>query len=203
MMSSKKIFEPGQAPLRKFGQLSLLAIAALSLSACGSVTTGSAMRDGGLTMPPAGWLDFCGRNAGDPSCQVVEMNPAHMKELQSVQQSVRTIAQVEDRKVYGRTEFWQVAKKSGDCEDIALAARERLLNAGWPPSAVRLATAWTETGDYHTVLTVDGQRDGNPTTYVLDNRFAQVVTWQRLEQIGYRFHIRQAKRGPTWVTIQS
>jgi predicted transglutaminase-like cysteine proteinase len=45
--------------------------AAMSLSACTTVPSSSlAMRDGGLTMPPAGWIDFCGRNAGDPSCRV-------------------------------------------------------------------------------------------------------------------------------------
>ncbi|WP_340315650.1 transglutaminase-like cysteine peptidase [Rhizorhabdus argentea] len=178
--------------------------AALTLSACTTTTQGaSAMRDGGLVMPPAGWMDFCGRNADDPSCKVVQLDETRLKQLRAVQSAVRQIHAVDDRKEFGRAEYWQVASKAGDCEDIALAAREKLMAMGWPASAVRLATAWTEQRAYHTVLTIDVARDGAQTTLVLDSRFPTVMSWQRLEQIGYRFHIRQASRGPTWVSIRS
>lgn len=176
----------------------------LSLSACATTSSGaSAMRDGGLVMPPAGWIDFCGRNASDPSCKVVQLDDAHMKQLQAVQASVRQIRAVDDQREYHRAEYWTVATKEGDCEDIALAARQKLLAMGWPASAVRLATAWTEQRAYHTVLTIDVARQGSQATLVLDSRFPTIMSWQRLEQVGYRFHMRQASRGPTWVAIQS
>lgn len=178
-----------------------LPLALASLSACATTTAGSsasAMRDGGIVMPPAGWLDFCGRNADDPSCKVVNLDEARWHQLQAVHASLRSIKPVEDK-----VERWQVADKAGDCEDIALAARAKLLSNGWPLSAVRLATAWTETGDYHTVVTIDGVRAGSPVTYVLDNRYAAVLSFQKLESLGYRFDRRQAARGPTWVAIRS
>ena len=184
--------------------LALAAGAALSLTACATTAPGaSAMRDGGLVMPPAGWMDFCGRNADDPSCKVVQLDDARFKQLQAVQSAVRQIHAVDDKKEYGRAEYWQVATKAGDCEDIALAAREKLIALGWPHAAVRLATAWTEQRAYHTVLTIDAARNGVQTTLVLDSRFPIVMSWTRLEQIGYRFHIRQAAQGPTWVSIRS
>jgi predicted transglutaminase-like cysteine proteinase len=182
----------------------LAVVGALSLSACATVPTGpAAMRDGGIVMPPAGWLDFCGRNANDPSCKVVQLDESRWKQLNSVQTSVHAVQQISDKRNGGRAEYWEVAGRKGDCEDIALLARARLLDAGWPSSAVRLATAWTEQGEYHTVLTIDAARNGEPTTLVLDNRFPTVLSWKKLEQVGYRFHMRQAALGPTWVAISS
>lgn len=69
----------------------ILAIAgAISLSACATVPSSSlAMRDGGLTMPPAGWIDFCGRNAGDPSCQVAMIDDNPVRKTAPIQISLR------------------------------------------------------------------------------------------------------------------
>ena len=192
----------------KFRAAAIGLMAAFSLSACatdqGGAGVGSAsaaMRDGGIVMPPAGWLAFCGKNASDPSCKVVELDQTRWKELQAVQASLRAVRQVAEKK--GTPDLWQVADRQGDCEDIALLARARLLAAGWPLSAVRLATAWTEEGAYHTVLTIDAVKNGKPTTFVLDNRFAVVLSYNKLEEIGYRFHMRQAARGPNWVAVRS
>lgn len=185
-------------------RLAGVAAAMLTMSACATVPSGgSAMRDGGVVMPPAGWMDFCGRNVEDPSCKVVQLDDARWHRLQAIQASLRSVRRVDDQIALGRPEYWQVATKAGDCEDIALAARQRLLGEGWPASAVRLATAWTEGGTYHTVLTVDGVRKGASVTYVLDSRFAVVLSYQELEQLGYRFDMRQAARGPNWVSIRS
>ncbi|RVT89678.1 transglutaminase-like cysteine peptidase [Sphingomonas crocodyli] len=194
----------------RFRAAALGLLATLSLSACatdqgtahvGSASSSAAMRDGGIVMPPAGWLNFCGQHADDPSCKVVQLDQTRWKELQAVQASLRSIQRVSEKK--GQADLWQVADRQGDCEDIALLARARLLAAGWPLSSVRLATAWTENGDYHTILTVDAVKNGTPVTYVLDNRFAVVLSYQKLADIGYRFHMRQAARGPNWVAVRS
>ncbi|WP_165799505.1 transglutaminase-like cysteine peptidase [Sphingomonas oleivorans] len=163
------------------------------------------MRDGGITLPPRGWLDYCGRNAKDPSCLAVQFDKEHWQQLLNVQASLRAIRRQDDSRNSGKADFWQVASKeqSADCEDIALAARKQLLDAGWPLSALRLATAWTERGEYHVVLTVDMMREGEKATYILDNRFATVLSYQKLASLGYRFHTRQAARGPNWVVIAS
>ena len=54
---------------------------------------------------------------------------------------------------------WQVAGKYGDCEDYALAKREKLLAAGWPVDR-------TESGESHCVLYVETDKGG----FILDNR---------------------------------
>ena len=46
-------------------------------------------------------------------------------------------------------------------------------------------------------------RDGNRVTYVLHGRLAAILPYQKLEEPGYRFHMRQASRGPNSVAINS
>jgi predicted transglutaminase-like cysteine proteinase len=77
-------------------------------------------------------------------------------------------------------DLWVVAPLAGDCEDFALTKREALRAAGLPAGALRLATAYTEAGEYHTVLTVLTERG----TVVLDNRFAEV---RLLADLPYRW----------------
>jgi predicted transglutaminase-like cysteine proteinase len=73
---------------------------------------------------------------------------------------------------------------------------------GWRPEELRIAVAWTEQGDYHVVLTVDGlTKKGVRQTYVLDNRFSHVETWSTLTRLGYRWDRRQDKTGQHWVAI--
>ena len=166
------------------------------------------LRDGGLTMPPGGWMKYCGRRQGALGCEMRAAGPAYVvlddarwQQLEEVHRQLRRIRQVPERGV-GQDD-WQVAVDAGDCEDIALAGEAKLLAAGWPHNALRLATAWTEMGQYHIMLTVEGLRDGRRGTWVLDSRMAKVMAWQELEKAGYRFGIRQAARSPYWVAIRS
>lgn len=161
------------------------------------------MRDGGVVMPPAGWLDYCRRTPRDVACQAALLTPQRLHELHQVQAAMWRLPRRSDEQLYHRAEYWVPAGAAGgDCEDIALAAREQLLRLGWPASAVRLATAWTERNEHHLVLTVDIVHAGQVATLILDSRFAQVQTWQELKRIGYRFEARQASRGATWVAIR-
>ena len=191
--------------LRRLAAPTLVALG-LSLGGCASVPTSglAAMRDGAATLPPQGWVEFCRRNGTDPSCQSVQLDAARLRQLQQVQASLRAIPRVSDSRTAGQAELWRVAdRRGGDCEDIALAARQQLLAAGWPVTALRLATAWTEQREFHVVLTVDAVQGNRPATLVLDSRFAVVMSWQKLEQLGYRFATRQAQHGSAWVTVQS
>jgi len=61
---------------------------------------------------------------------------------------------------------WQIAGKYGDCEDYALAKRERLLAAGWPVDKQSLCICRTESGESHCVLYVETDKGG----FILDNR---------------------------------
>ena len=91
--------------------------------------------------------------------------------------------------------------KSGDCEDLSLAARQRLLYLGWPVRVLRLASVFTETHQMHSVLTVEVIREGHRETLVLDSRRPDVTSWDRLAELGYWFVVRQSASGSAWVKI--
>lgn len=192
----------------------------LALSACGEQgarpatlaaplaaaqeASGGRMEDGAQALAPQGWLDFCARTPADPSCRAAELTPARAQQLESVQAMVRRIPARTDQQLYGVAEFWRIAdnRSGGDCEDVALAAREQLLAQGWPLSALRLATAWTEHNEYHLVLTVDVRLADKVHTLVIDNRYPRVQTYGALVDIGYRFQTRQAATGAGWVRVR-
>lgn len=126
----------------------------------------------------------------------VELDAARWEELVSVGRVTADLPTVSDRARFGRADYWRVADaQGGDCEDKALLARARLIAAGWPAEALRLALVRTETGDLHAVLTAEVDRDGRPSTYVLDSRFATVLPWDALTARGYRWVSRQGPDG--------
>ena len=171
------------------------------LVACAApATRPTTMRTGGITMPPAGWIDYCDRHANDPGCTSVALDDNRWRELKAALSNADRIERRDDRREYGQAERWEIAEKAGDCEDIALAIRADLLAKGWPVDSLRLATAWTERGGYHVVLTLDGVRSHRASTFVLDSRFNRIMTYRELAAIGYRFHARQAGRGPYWLS---
>jgi predicted transglutaminase-like cysteine proteinase len=121
------------------------------------------------------------------------LTPAAWRQLQEindrVNQGIRYAPdQGEDR--------WDIVEGggTGDCEDYALTKRAALIALGWPGEALRIATAWTPSGVYHAVLTVDTDRG----TYVLDNRYPRVEPWEALP---YRWHRRSPARGALWAEI--
>jgi hypothetical protein len=85
----------------------------------------------------------------------------------------RSIRSVSDLAHYGVADRWSVAPKSGDCEDFALTKKARLLNAGWPSSALLLALATTGAGEEHAVLIVRTDRGD----FVLDNLRNDIRRW--------------------------
>lgn len=120
---------------------------------------------------PAGWVGYClGRPAdcleASPPARVV-WSGAVAGLVARVQREVN--AAIEPTPEPASRDLWVVGPRAGDCEDFALTKREALRAAGLPRGALRLATAYTETGEYHTVLTVQTERG----TVVLDNRFAE------------------------------
>ncbi|MEW6020171.1 MAG: transglutaminase-like cysteine peptidase [Pseudomonadota bacterium] len=128
---------------------------------------------------------------------------ALMAQLATVNSQVNRLPYRADPALYGRPDFWTdiEAAGAGDCEDYALAKRRLLLADGWPVSAVRLATCWTEREEYHAVLTVDLQGPDGAETWVLDNRFGRVQQAADLTRIGYRWDRRQSAAGRGWVAI--
>lgn len=80
----------GRRGARRLGALALAVIGASTLSACATVQSpGFAMRDGGVALPPVGWLDFCDRNMGDPSCRIVLTEDTRTPQKAPVKVSLR------------------------------------------------------------------------------------------------------------------
>ncbi|WP_236759154.1 transglutaminase-like cysteine peptidase, partial [Agrobacterium tumefaciens] len=61
--------------------------------------------------------------------------------------------------------------------DYAVTKRQRLLRAGWPSGALRIATARTSTGIGHAVLVVSTSQGD----LVLDNRTNVVKPWKAVD----------------------
>ncbi len=98
-----------------------------------------------------------------------------------------------DVKLYRKVDFWTEDQGigEGDCEDYALTKRKLLIEDGLPSDDLRLATCWTEDGEYHAVLTVETDKE----TLVLDNRFPHPYKWSIP---GYRWHKRQKPGRLKW-----
>lgn len=99
-----------------------------------------------------------------------------------------------DAELYGVPELWREARLggAGDCEDIALAKRRALLDAGAELAALRLAICRTEAGQMHLVLVVTTDRGD----LVLDNlrdvpamRQELPYTWIAIEEAGQWFTV--------------
>ncbi len=131
-----------------------------------------------------------------------ELDSAAWARLQAAGNAAYRLPDVHDDERYHRADYWEVADaRGGDCEDKALYARALLRSQGWPPGSLRLALVWTETGEYHAVLTIDVVRHGRPATYVIDPRFGWVLGWDALTRYGYRWDRRQAAAGAGWARV--
>lgn len=120
----------------------------------------------------------------------------HEKEamLMGINRSVNDAIQYKtDAELYQKADFWTVVHGigEGDCDDYALTKRKRLMDLGLPADDLRLATCWTEEGDYHAVLTVETSKG----TMVLDNRYPFPYHWSTPS---YRWHKRQKPGRLKW-----
>ena len=134
---------------------------------------------------------------------VVIIDQAHWNQLEQVQSYVNNkVRYTENASQFGLADVWEIADREGDCKDMALAKRKRLLELGWPPESLRMALAYTERGEMHAVLTVDvTTQSGRRGTYVLDNRFDHVEPWQVVSEYGYRWVERAGPTQYAWTYI--
>ncbi|CAN7294417.1 transglutaminase-like cysteine peptidase [Phenylobacterium sp. LjRoot225] len=166
---------------------------ALAAAAQAETPSSSFMAQGDHMAAPTGFADYCQRTiqcVAAPSAQpttVVEFDRATRSLIDAVNRGVnRAIVATSDQDVYGVTEVWAdplaeagaQAQRTrgfarGDCEDFALAKRDRLLKAGWPPEAMFLAVAYHPTVGLHAVLVVRTSAGD----LVLDSRSPYVDLW--------------------------
>lgn len=158
----------------------------------------------GLAKPPIGWVDFC--QTQPQECQVETTEAAALRIdakiwtlITRLNREVNaSIEQVEDMDHFGVLEKWAYPDDGkGDCEDIVLEKRRRLMQAGIPRSALLITVVRDEQGDGHAILTLRTDRGD----YVLDNKTSKIKPWQ---DTPYAFVKRQSQQHPDiWVTLDS
>lgn len=135
----------------------------------------------------------------------VILDQAHWTQLEQVQLQVdHKVAYESDMDRFGVPDWWEPAVDKGDCEDIVLAKRQKLMDMGWPADALRVAVVLDGHGLLHAVLTVDvTTAKGAPATYVLDSHFEHVEPWSRLNEYGYTWLERSKPGSEAWVRLDN
>lgn len=134
---------------------------------------------GAASKAPLGYQLMCLRSPQEckgGGASSVEASAGVLRTLRQVNAQVnRAIRPAND----GRADVWNASGRSGDCEDYVLAKRRALLQAGLPPSALRIAYVKTRGGEGHAILVVKTSSGD----LVLDNLDGSV---RPLSRSGYR-----------------
>ena len=115
-----------------------------------------------------------------------------MRDMAAVQADVQNRFKYKlDKDQYGVLENWDFMQEggAGDCEDHALTKAKKLLDLGYPASAIKIEVGNMPDGTGHAWLVVQTDKGD----FVLDNNYQQVV---RSSQIPYSARRRQT--GKTW-----
>lgn len=101
-----------------------------------------------------------------------------------------TTPQITDSAQYGVGDYWALpTARGGDCEDIAMLKKERLVQAGLPAQDLMIASVLDKSRDNHAVLVVRTEIGD----FVLDNLTNSVLPWERT---GYTFLTMQNPQAP-------
>jgi predicted transglutaminase-like cysteine proteinase len=155
----------------------------------------------GKTLPPVGFVSFCGRNP--QRCLPValtftplRMTAARWRAVNRVNSLVNAqIAPESDENLYGEAEYWAYPADAGDCEDYVLLKQRYLESLGFPRSALLITVVLDEAQEGHAVLTL-ATGDGD---FILDNRHNSI---RPAAASGYTFLKRQSQQDPRdWVAL--
>lgn len=113
---------------------------------------------------------FCLQNPRDckPSKAKVVTYSTH------IEKTIRRINDAVNREIKptsDKRDIWSVNVRKGDCDDYVMTKRQRLIRAGIPASALRIAVVRTRMGEGHAVLIVKTTAG----EFVLDNLRRTVV----------------------------
>lgn len=141
---------------------------------------------------PVGHAEFCKSRPAecrrnDNVVSAVPLDEARWSQLLQINANVNgNVTPVSDLDLYQVDEFWTYPNGYGDCEDIALAKRRDLINAGWPVSTLLMAIVKQANGEGHAVLMVRTDRGD----LVLDNQVGSIDVWNATP---YKFIKRQSQ----------
>lgn len=144
--------------------------------------------------PPDAYAEFC---ANQPdACNlagaaVIDATDTAQAELERINaEANRQIARISDWEFNGLQDVWSFPFNcQGDCEDLALEKRRRLVAAGFPGASLTIATAMHRTEQFpHAVLLAETSSG----TWVLDDLSDDVLCWDR---VPYDFVRRETPDG--------
>jgi predicted transglutaminase-like cysteine proteinase len=178
----------------------MAAVASAAAQSALPITTAALVT--GDTLPPIGWVQFCGENPADCKVEalparVAKVDARSWRELARINREVNdAVEPISDLEHWGTLEKWSYPTDGkGDCEDYVLEKRKRLVDAGWPRQSLLITVVRDKKGDGHAVLTVRTDRGD----FVLDNQEARVKAWT---DTGYSFVKRQSAEHPNkWVAL--
>lgn len=190
---------------RSQGAVVLLAALFLSFRPAVPAAAGPSlwMLTGPITSQPIGHFEFC--QAHESECAVKARSTVAPKVtefgwsiIREINVSVnQTIIPRTDEDLYGKDEVWAYPIEAGDCEDMALLKRKRLIEKGFAPADLLMTVVRKPDGEGHAVLTVRTAKGD----YILDNLEDDVKLWTATP---YRFLKRQAAfNSGRWVTIEN
>jgi len=140
--------------------------------------------------PPIQFQIFCLLNPGDCRNSAQKVLVAR-KSVLSILTNVNNRV---NREIIPRRESidnWSITSRYGDCDDYVMTKRHRLIKAGIPSSALRVAVVRTSWGEGHAVLLVKTTAG----EFVLDNIRRNIVT---KGQSNYRFVSVQSGNTNVW-----
>lgn len=161
-----------------------------SIVAFGSSTAMAANKGGTFmvalrsTTSPPGALNLCGKyrwactNTGHHRMK----SSTALNLAKSVNNKInRQVRQIEDIAQYGRKEYWTLpTARGGDCEDIVLLKKKKLLEKGLASEDLLIATVLDLNRNSHAVLVLRTQQGD----YVLDSLRNRIIPWR---STGYTF----------------
>jgi len=146
----------------------------------------------------AGWDAFAAENpefplvsnTGDTTIPMTDILKAAMDNVQSEINDRNKY--ITDTKQYGKLENWAIMEEggSGDCEDFALTKAKKLLDMGYPASALHIEVGTIPGGEGHAWLVVQTDQGD----YALDNIFKPIMKNTILPYSG-----RKRQTGSNWI----
>lgn len=146
---------------------------------------------------PQGFGGLCGRYAWVCAIGTSRPAPGELDRVVAINRRVNhATRQITDQNQYGTDDVWALpTARGGDCEDIALLKKKRLIEAGVAPGRLLIATVLDLDRNLHSVLVYRGAR----ADYVLDNLTGRVRVWR---DTGYSFLEIQNPRAPQhWAAV--
>lgn len=171
--------------------LLLAAVAAALLSGCTSEMPKSSDIALGEAEKLFYWTDFCERHkepvcSEKPTHSIIEASQKNLDKLQSVNREVNHEISFYGVGSFGDSYKWDYPMNGeGNCVSFSLEKRRRLVAAGFPQNALKLARVVVNGGWAHMVLTAWTDKG----VYVLDNRYEGIVAWKSLPYV--------------WVSVQN